>query len=100
MAQSINAYWMKKADEVRDVNLMDEFFDYFLSIGKKAKLYGSGQICFHHRDVYWFVSPDTGKYAPRHKANKQWYKPKEHSPKAVMEGINGWCDYRDEKRNA
>jgi hypothetical protein len=98
MPQSINNYWMKKADECRDPQLLDEYLKYFLEEGKKAKAYGSGQIVFHHRGSYWFVSPDTGKYAPRHKANQKWYTPKERTPKSVLEGINGWCDFRDSKR--
>ncbi len=78
--------------------VMDEGVEFFKSKGKrKVSKYGNGQLVFHHRKVYWFVSLVSMKYAPRHKACQKWYyNGKELED--VWEGINGWCDFRDKMR--
>lgn len=83
-------------EEVVDVILLEECLEFFKSKGKKKVYpYAKGQVCFHHRKSYWFVSPYTMKYAPRHKANERWYKAEDLE--GVWEGINAWLDYRDRK---
>jgi hypothetical protein len=95
MAKRVSEY--RITDENTDPYLLDEVIAFFKQKGKKKVYsYAKGQVCFSHRGCYWLVSPETMKYAPRHRSNEKWYK--EHSLENIWGGINKWLDYRDLKR--
>ena len=73
--------------------------DTLKSLGKtKVYPYGKGQVCFHHKGDYFFISPYSFKWSPRHRANEKWRKPKDLSIKGCFEDIDGWCEYKKRKR--
>ena len=94
MANRVRNYQINREDT--DPILLDEAIEFLKSKGKtKIYPYAKGQLCFHHRKCYWLFSPETMRYAPRHRSNERWYK--SYSFEDVWEGINGWLDYRDKK---
>lgn len=95
MSQRVGQYQITEPDT--DPVLLEEALEFFRNKGKaKVYSYGKGQVCFHHRKAYWFVSNETKKYAPRHRSNERWYRA--DSLEEIWDGINAWCDYRDNKR--
>ena len=95
MAKRVSEY--RITDKNTDPHVLEEALFFFQEKGKKKIYpYAKGQLCFSHRGCYWLVSPETMRYAPRHRANEKWYV--KQSLEDIWEGINGWLDYRDSKR--
>jgi hypothetical protein len=97
MANRVGQYYISETD-IADPVMIEETLNELEKLGKpKAYPYGAGQVCFHHRKCYFFISPHTMRWSPRHKSNQRWYGAYE-SVAEIFESINGWCDYRDRKR--
>ena len=94
MANRVNQYQIYHADKA-DPQLKDDAIETLNNLGKKKVYpYGAGQICFHHRKCYFFISPYSMKWCPRHKAHQKWHSGCD-SIEEIFDDINGWCDYRD-----
>jgi hypothetical protein len=97
MVNRVGQYQITETD-IADPEMIDEAINELKRLGKKKIYpYGAGQICFHHRNCYFFISPHTMKWTPRHKAHCKWYAGC-NSIEEIFSSINGWCDYRDRKR--
>ena len=97
MTNTVQQYQITSPENT-DVLLLEDSINELRRLGKKKIYpYGAGQICFHHRKCYFFISPASMKWAPRHKACASWYKGAS-SVEEVFKSINGWCDYRDRKQ--
>jgi hypothetical protein len=82
-----------------DFLIIQEAVDTLKSLGKaKVYPYGNGQICFHHKGDYFFISPYTFKWSPRHRCNEKWRKPKELTVKGCFEDIERWCAFKKRKQ--
>ena len=97
MTNTVGQYQITSPENT-DLSLLEDSINELKRLGKKKIYpYGSGQLCFHHRQCYFFLSPTSMKWAPRHKAHAAWYKGA-RSVEEMFNNINGWCDYRDRKR--
>jgi hypothetical protein len=97
MANRVGQYHIHDAEKA-DPMLIENAIESLKNLGKtKIYPYGAGQICFHHRKCYFFITPYSMKWCPRHKAHQKWYKGYE-SIEEIFDAINGWCDYRDSFR--
>jgi hypothetical protein len=97
MTNTVGQYQITSPENT-DVSLLEDSINELKRLGKKKVYpYGAGQICFHHRQCYFFLSPTSMKWAPRHKAHAAWYTGA-RSVEEMFNNINGWCDYRDRKR--
>ena len=94
MANRVNQYQIYHADPA-DPPLIDDAIETLNNLGKKKVYpYGAGQICFHHRKCYFFISPYSMKWCPRHKAHQKWHSGCD-SIEEIFVDITEWCDYRD-----
>jgi len=97
MANRVGQYYISETD-IADPAMINETINELERLGKtKVYPYGAGQVCFHHRKCYFFISPHTMQWAPRHKANQKWYRGYNNIAE-ILDSINGWCDYRDRKQ--
>jgi hypothetical protein len=98
MTNRVGEYNIHYTDEA-DPLIIQDTLDTLKSLGKtKVYPYGKGQVCFHHKGDYFFISPYTFKWSPRHRANEKWRKPRDLSIKGCFEDIDGWCEYKKRKK--